>query len=71
MARPFCPHRAGGSADAPRSGKPAHYQLAHECRILAALVEPPPAGYARWDGVLLARHLGDISEHRSARAVPA
>jgi transposase len=58
-----------GLADAPRSGKPAHYQLAHERRILAALDEPPPAGYARWDGVLLARHLGDISEHQIWRVL--
>jgi transposase len=58
-----------GLADAPRSGKPAHYQLAHERRILAALDQPPPAGYARWDGVLLARHLGDISEHQIWRVL--
>jgi transposase len=63
--------RAGlaGLADAPRSGKPANYQGAHERRILAALDTPPPAGYARWDGVLLARHLGDISEHQIWRVL--
>jgi transposase len=58
-----------GLADAPRSGKPAHYQAEHEQRILAALDKPPPAGYARWDGVVLAQHLGDISEHQVWRVL--
>jgi len=58
-----------GLADAPRSGKPAHYVAAHEQRILAALDEPPPAGYGRWDGALLARHLGDISKHQIWRVL--
>jgi transposase len=63
--------RAGlsGLADAPRSGKPSHYEAAHERRILAALDEPPPAGYGRWDGALLARHLGDISKHQIWRVL--
>jgi len=58
-----------GLADAPRSGKPAHYEVAHERRILAALDEAPPAGYGRWDGALLARHLGDISKHQIWRVL--
>jgi transposase len=58
-----------GLADAPRSGKPAPYQRAHERRILAALDAPPPAGYGRWDGALLARHLGDISKHQIWRVL--
>ena len=63
--------RAGlaGLADAPRSGKPAHYAAAHEQRILAMLDKPPPAGYRRWDGALLARHLGDISKHQIWRVL--
>jgi transposase len=63
--------RAGvaGLADAPRSGKPARYAARHEQRILAALDEPPPAGYGRWDGALLARHLGDISKHQIWRVL--
>jgi len=63
--------RAGlaGLADAPRSGKPAHYQATHEQRILAALDEPAPAGYSRWDGALLARHLADISKHQIWRVL--
>jgi transposase len=58
-----------GLADAPRSGKPTHYAVEHERRILAALDEPPPAGYGRWDGALLARHLGDISKHQIWRVL--
>jgi transposase len=63
--------RAGfsGLLDAPRSGKPRQYQGDHERRILAALDEPPPAGYGRWDGRLLARHLGDISKHQIWRVL--
>ena len=63
--------RAGfsGLLDAPRSGKPRQYQGEHERRILAALDEPPPAGYGRWDGRLLARHLGDISKHQIWRVL--
>src|SRR5215469_14387250 len=53
-----------GLFDAPRSGKPRHYKSGHERRILAALDRPPPAGHGRWDGTLLARHLGDISKHQ-------
>ena len=58
-----------GLADAPRSGKPTHYEAEHERRVLATLDEPPPAGYGRWDGTLLARHLGDISKHQIWRVL--
>ena len=58
-----------GLADAPRSGKPTYYAAEHERRILAALDEPPLAGYGRWDGALLARHLGDISKHQIWRVL--
>ena len=58
-----------GLRDAPRSGKPRQYQGEHERRVLAALDEPPPAGYGRWDGSLLARHLGDISKHQIWRVL--
>lgn len=60
-----------GLMDAPRSGKPARYQPADEQRILAALDAPPPVGYSRWDGTLLARHLGDISKHQIWRVLRA
>src|ERR1700730_26131 len=58
-----------GVADAPRSGKPRHYEAADERRILGALDAPPPAGYARWNGTLLAKHLGDISKHQIWRVL--
>src|SRR5262245_63961032 len=58
-----------GLRDAARSGKPRQYQDEHERRVLAALDEPPPAGYGRWDGGLLAQHLGDISKHQIWRVL--
>jgi transposase len=58
-----------GLRDASRSGKPRQYRGDHERRILAALDEPPPVGYGRWDDSLLARHLGDISKHQIWRVL--
>jgi transposase len=58
-----------GLADAPRSGKPASYDQSTERRILAALDEPPPEGYARWNGALLAERLQDISKHHIWRVL--
>jgi len=51
-----------GLVDAPRSGKPATYTAEAERRVLATLDESPPTGYARWNGALLAKALGDVSE---------
>jgi transposase len=65
----FAQKGLSGLVDAPRSGKPRHYQSAHERRILAALDRRPPAGHRRWDGTLLARHLGDISKHQIWRVL--
>ncbi len=65
----FARHGLAGVADAPRSGKPRHYETKDEQRVLAALDTPPPAGYARWNGALLARHLGDISKHQIWRVL--
>jgi transposase len=48
--------RPGGRASS------AKYDATSEQRILALLDEPPPAGYARWTGKLLAASLGDISD---------
>src|SRR6201997_4807504 len=50
----FARQGLAGLADAPRSGKPRHYVATDEQRILAELDAPPPAGYARWNGPLLA-----------------
>src|SRR5206468_6108905 len=66
----FARNGLAGVADAPRSGKPRrHYEAKDERRVLAALDTPPPAGYARWNGTLLAKHLGDISKHQIWRVL--
>lgn len=50
-----------GLRDRPRSGKPAIYDRNTERRILSKLDEPPPDGYASWNGRLLAQALGEVS----------
>jgi transposase len=67
----FARRGLAGLADAPRSGKPRHYAAQDEQRILTALDAPSPTGYARWNGPLLARHLGDISKHQIWRVLRA
>jgi len=62
-------HGLAGVADAPRRGKPRHYDATDERRILAALDAPPPGGYARSNGPLLGKHLGDISKHQVWRVL--
>jgi transposase len=67
----FAQHGLAGVTDAPRSGKPRHDDADHERRIIAALDAPPPKGYARWNGSLLAKDLGDISKHQIWRVLRA
>jgi transposase len=57
----FLAQRLSGLVDAARPGKPRTYGESTERRILALLDEPPPEGYARWNGTLLAQALGDVS----------
>jgi transposase len=64
----FARHGLKGLSDAPRSGKPAVYDAQTEKRILEALDENPPQGYARWNGPLLAEKLG-ISKHHIWRVL--
>lgn len=52
-----------GLFDAPRSGAEEVYGAAAERRVLAKLDEPPPSGYATWNGALVAEALGDVSSH--------
>jgi transposase len=59
--RRFCQKRLEGLRDAPRPGPPRRYTAATERRILAQLDQPAPTGWARWNGRLLARALGDVS----------
>ena len=49
-----------GLKDKPRPGKEPIYTKATDKRILALLDKPPPAGFARWMGPLLAEALGDV-----------
>lgn len=58
----FVARRLNALSDAPRSGKPASYDQKAEKRVLALLDREPPAGYAQWNGRLLAEALGDVSD---------
>lgn len=58
----FAAHRLDGLQDADRTGRPAHYDKATEKRVLTMLDEPPPEGYGKWSGTLLAEALGDVSD---------
>ena len=58
--RRFADHGLGGLKDCPRVGKKPIYGKATNKRILALLDKPPPRGYARWTGPLLAKALGDV-----------
>lgn len=50
-----------GLLDAPRSGRTPEYDDETQQRILALLDQPPPEGYATWNGRLVAEALGDVS----------
>jgi len=65
----FATQRLGALADAPRSGRKRKYGPETQARILAALDAPKPKGYVRWNGRLLAAHLGDIPEHQIWRGL--
>src|SRR5437870_8348250 len=58
--RRFADHGLGGLEDRPRAGKTPIYGKVTNKRILALLDKPPPRGYARWTGPLLAKELGDV-----------
>jgi transposase len=49
-----------GLQDKPRPGKQPIYTKATDQQILKLLDKPPPAGFARWSGPLLAGELGDV-----------
>ena len=49
-----------GLTDKPRPGKEPVYTKATDKRILGLLDKPPPEGFARWTGPLLAKTLGDV-----------
>ena len=58
--RRFADHGLGGLKERPRAGKQPIYGTATNRRILALLDQPPPQGYARWTGPLLAEALADV-----------
>ncbi|MGH9448405.1 MAG: IS630 family transposase [Terriglobia bacterium] len=58
--RRFADHGLDGLENRPRAGKEPIYGPATNRRILALLDKPPPRGYARWTGPLLAKALQDV-----------
>lgn len=53
-----------GLADRPRPGPRRKYDATSGRRILALLEGPPPAGFGRWTGGLIAAALGDVHEQQ-------
>jgi transposase len=49
-----------GLADKQRPGPAPKYDAQTSRRVLAVLERPPPAGFARWTGPLIAAELGDV-----------
>ena len=60
LASPLCQRGLAGLTDKPRPGPMPKYNAETARRILAVLERPPPAGYARWMGGLIAAELGDV-----------
>ena len=56
----FARERLDGLEDLPRSGAPPMYGEETDRRIRAVLDQPPPKGFARWNGPLIANALGDV-----------
>ena len=56
----FARQRLDGLEDLPRSGTPPIYSEATDKRIRAVLDRSPPKGFARWNGPLIAKALGDV-----------
>ena len=56
----FARGRLAGLEDLPRSGAPPIYGTETDKRIRAVLDRPPPAGFARWNGQVIAQALGDV-----------
>jgi transposase len=68
--RRFALESIAGLNDSARSAeKRRKYTSVTEKRILQALDEPVPAGYSRWNGRLLAEHLGNVSKDQVWRVM--
>jgi transposase len=57
--------------DKPRPGKVPVYGTETEQRVLKKLDEPPPEGWAKWNGRLIAEALGDVSDAQVWRILRA
>lgn len=60
----FAREGLAGLEDAERPGKPSSYLKDTDKRVLGKLDKPPPEGYSRWNGRLLAAALGDVTKHQ-------
>lgn len=58
-----------GLQDALRPGARRRYGAETEKRILKMLDQPPPEGFASWNGTLLAKALGDVSDDQVWRVL--
>jgi transposase len=67
----FAREGLGGLEDKVRPGPAPKYGAETGRRILALLDQPPPKGYARWTGRLLAGALGDVHEQQVWRFLRA
>lgn len=56
----YADHGLEGLQSKPLPGKQPLYTKATDKRVLKLLDKPPPAGYARWTGPLLAEELDDV-----------
>ena len=60
----FAREGLAGLADKPRPGPAPKYGEETGKRILSVLEREPPAGFARWNGPLIAAALGDVHEQQ-------
>ena len=60
-----------GLAEKPRPGPPAKYDAETSKRVLAVLDRPPPAGFGRWTGPLIAAELEDVHTQHVWRVLRA
>ena len=67
----YAEHGLDGLSDRPRPGPEPRYGAETEGRVVALLDTPPPLGFARWTGPLLAPALGDVSDHQVDRLTDA
>jgi Homeodomain-like domain len=56
----YAEQRLAGLDETGDRGAEPKYTATTDKRILALLDQPPPKGYARWSGPLLAAALGDV-----------